>query len=161
MNKQHIIQLSDKERQYLENIIRKGTHKSRMIQRARVLLSSNTGTIDTVIAITVGISKPTVQRIRRRYCEEGMPSALNEKPRSGAPPKLTTKVEAYLVATACSTPPEGTQHWSLELLREQLIKKRKVQSISTVAIWHHLNDRGIKPWREKNVGDTLTHPRVH
>lgn len=160
MNKQYIIQLSDREHQYLESIIRKGTHKSRMIQRARVLLASNTGHTDKDIARTVGISKPTAQRIRRRYHEEGMESALSEKPRSGAPPKLTNRTEAYLVATACSAPPDGATHWSLELLREQLIKARKIKTISTVAIWHHLNNRGIKPWREKNVGDPNAHSRV-
>ena len=103
----------------------------------------------------------TAQRIRHRYCDEGIESALHEHPRSGAPPKLDTKREAFLIATACTTPPTGAAHWSLELLREKLIKTGKVKSISTVAIWNHLTNRGIKPWREKNVGHPRDHARIH
>jgi hypothetical protein len=56
-----------------------------------------------------------------------------------------------LVAIVCSDPPAGNDHWTLELLQKQMIKDKKVKSISTVALWKRLNNRGIKPWREKNA----------
>ncbi len=37
------------------------------------------------------ISRPTVNRIRKRYCQEGLDSAINDKPRSGAPPKFAVR----------------------------------------------------------------------
>jgi hypothetical protein len=80
-----------------------------------------------------------------------MDRALYDAARPGQAPKLDTKAEAHLVAIACTDPPEGSDHWTLELLQERMISDGKVDSISTVAIWKHLSKRGIKPWREKNV----------
>jgi hypothetical protein len=55
------------------------------------------------------------------------------------------------VALACSDPPEGSDHWTLELLQQKMIEDGKLTKISTVALWKRLKDRGIKPGREKNV----------
>src|SRR3989338_2017735 len=82
-------------------------------------------------------------------------------PRPGPPGKPPPKAEAYLVALACSAPPKGRDHWTLELLQERLIKENKVRSISTVAIWHRLRDREIKPWRGKKVGGAGSDPALH
>jgi len=161
MNKQHIVQLSKREHQYLESIIHKGKHTSREVVRAHILLKSHAGATEQEIVSAIGTSRSTVQRTRLHYATVGLERAMTEKSRSGAPPKLTDRAEAYLVAIACSAPPSGAAHWSLELLREKLITAREIKQISTVAIWNHLNDRGIKPWREKNVGDPNPHPRLH
>jgi len=150
-NKKHIIQLSDQERQQLKHITKRGTHQSRVIKRATILLKSDEGLIDKDIAAQTGVEKSTVERVRKRYAEEGLERALHDAPRPGKPPVLHDKAEARLVAIACSDPPEGIEHWTLELLQERLLADKIVDSISTVAIWHHLTERGIKPWREKNV----------
>ncbi len=52
-------------------------------------------------------TRVTVNRIRKRYCQEGLDSAINEKPRSGAPPKIDGTIEAQVTLLACSEPPEG------------------------------------------------------
>ena len=51
----------------------------------------------------------TVGRIRTRYVNEGLKSALSERARPGQKRKLSGKQEAHLVAIACSDPPERTQ----------------------------------------------------
>lgn len=157
MNKyqqKHRVKLSRKEKDQLEDITKKGKHNARVIKRAHILIQSAQNMKDKDIATVVGVSARTVENIRKRFVEGGMKSALYDAPRPGAPRKLDDKVDAYLVATACSSPPDGITHWTLELLQKKLIKDKKIKSISTVALWHHLNERGIKPWREKNVVHT-------
>ena len=147
----YTIQLSLKVQKELQNTTRKGNHNARVIIRARILLLSHQGKSDTSIGAQLETSKSSVHRVRKRYVKGGLKRALYDAPRLGQPPKLDTKAEAKLVAIACSDPPKGYAHWTLELLQKKLIKDKTVSSISTVAIWHHLKERGVKPWREKNV----------
>ncbi len=147
----HTITLSNQEKNQLKEITRKGKHSARVIKRARVLLKSEGGLIDKEIADQMEVEISTVERIRYRFAEGGITRALYDAPRSGQPGKLDVKAEAHLIATACSDPPEGRSRWTLEMLRKKIIKDKKVKTISTVAIWEHLTNRGIKPWLEKNV----------
>lgn len=154
MNKyqqKHIITLSSQQKKQLQNITRSGKHNTRVITRARVLLKSAGGLTDKNIGKQEGIHYTTVERIRTRFCDKGLDRAIYDAPRSGYPPKLNEKAEAHLVAIACSDPPEGRDHWTLELLQKRMIRDRKVKNISTVALWKRLKERGIKPWREKNI----------
>lgn len=147
----HIITLSNQEKNQLKEITRKGKHSARVIKRAQVLLKSESGLTDDEIASQINVVLSTVERIRYRFSEGGIERALYDAPRSGQPEKLDAKAEAHLIAIACSDPPEGRDRWTLELLQKQIIKDKKVKTISTVAIWNHLRNRGIKPWLEKNV----------
>jgi transposase len=152
----HTIQLSRKEVVQLYSIIKKGKHNARTIIRARILLRSHKGFGKDVIAAELSINRTTVQDVRDRYRNKengGLDRALYDAPRSGAPVKIDNTIESHLIAVACSTPPEGYDHWTLELLKERLRRDRDT-SVSTVAIWHHLNNRQVKPWREKNVVHT-------
>jgi transposase len=154
MNKyqqKHIITLGSRKRQRLQNITRKGKHNVHVIKRAQILLQSASGTKDADIAQLVGVTTRTVENVRKRFVTDGIERALYDAPRTGQPPKLDEGAEAHLVAIACSDPPQGSDRWTLELLRERMIKDKKVKTISTVALWKRLNNRGIKPWREKNV----------
>ena len=149
----HTIQLSSGELVQLQNIIKKGKHNARTTTRARILVLSHHGDGKDSIAKTLGVNRTTVQDVRDRYRAKengGLDRALYDAPRSGQPRKIDDKMEAHLIAVACSTPPEGHDRWTLKLLQKRL-KKDKKKNVSTVAIWHHLNDREIKPWREKNV----------
>jgi len=154
MNKphKHTVQLSSTELSQVQSIIRRGKHNGRVITRARILLFSHAGEGKDAVASRLAIGRSTVQRIRDRYRKSGLNDALAEAPRSGAPRKLTDAGEAHLVAVACSKPPEGYGQWTLGLMKEQLVKEGKVpKDITTVCLWQHLTERGIKPWREKNV----------
>lgn len=157
----HTIQLSKKERSHLDSIIHKGKRNTRVVTRARILLRSHEGIGKDALAKELGIGRSTVQRIRDRYRDGGMTHALEEDPRSGQPKKLNDKAESYLIATACSEPPEGSDHWTLELLAQQLMKEKRVQRISSVAVMHYLHRNDVKPWREKNVVYSGSNPGVH
>lgn len=163
MNKykqKHIVKLSDEQKALLENITKKGNHNARVIKRAKILLKSAEGFKDKDISILADMSKKTVERVRIRFAEEGIDRALYDNPRPGFPAKITDNIEAHLIAVACSNPPEGRNHWTLELLQERMVKDKKLKSISKVALWKHLDSRGIKPWLEKNVVHSGNNGRI-
>ena len=156
------VQLTRKEIEQLKRITRSGKHGSRIVNRARILLRSHEGEGKDAIAERLSIGRSTIQRIRDRYNSEGLDHALQENPRSGAPRRLNEAGETHLIAIACSNPPEGYGHWTLNLLKKQLVKDGKApKDITSVCLWQHLNAHGLKPWREKNVVRTQAHERVH
>jgi transposase len=95
-----------------------------------ILLKANEGLRDAQIMTEVSVSRPTVERIRKRFVEGGLEKALNEDPRPGQARKLDGRGEAVLIATACSQAPEGHAHWTLRLLAGKLVELEVVDSIS-------------------------------
>lgn len=149
-NQKHIVKLSSRQRAQLQDITKKGKHDARVIIRARILLTYSKKLSAIAVAEQVGTSDRTVERVRARFGEGGLKQSLYDAPRTGAPIKLTDDNEAHLVAIACSLPPKGTDHWTLELLQKKLKKDKKLD-ISNELIRIRLSNRDIKPWREKNV----------
>lgn len=149
------VRLSADDRERLRSTIRKGKHLARVIHRARILLRLDGGETPACIARAEEVCERTVVRICDRL-SEGLDRALFDAPRSGRPATLDDESEAHLVAIVCTDAPEGTEHWTLDLLRERMLKDKKT-SACRVTLWHTLHERGIKPWREKNV----VHPEAH
>ncbi len=98
--------------------------------RAHILLSADEARTDKHIAQALHTSPSTVERTRRRFVEGGLEHALNESPRPGGKRKLDGHKEAYLMALACSNPPEGKKRWSMQMLADRLVKLKVVDEIS-------------------------------
>ncbi len=130
MDKKWVIHLDTKRREKLEAIIKKGKSSARTIRRAQVLLFADEGKKDKEIALLLKCAESSVYCTRRRYCEEGLEMALQEKARSGRPEKLVGKSRAYLIALACSEPPEGRACWTMQLLTDRCISLELVDSIT-------------------------------
>jgi transposase len=136
--KKYHVNLSIEERRELEKMTRKGEIKARKFKRAMILLKADEGLTDKEIMAAVDTSRPTVERIRKRFVEGGLDKALtvkctvlcNEDPRPGQERKLDGRGEAILIATACSKAPEGHDHWTLRLLADKLVELGVVGSIS-------------------------------
>jgi transposase len=128
--KKYFINLTEEEHRTLVDMTRKGTVKARKFKRAMILLRANEGLSDPQIMDAVQVSRPTVERIRKRYVEGGLEKALNEDPRPGQRRKLDGRGEAFLIATACSDAPEGHDHWTLRLLADRLVELAIVDSVS-------------------------------
>ena len=94
-------------------MLHKGIHSARKLDRIRIQLFAEQDKKDKEIAKIVDVTEQTVSNIRKRFFHEGLESALNERPRPGAPLKLDDKGEAYAIATACSNPPEGRTCWTM------------------------------------------------
>ena len=128
------VQLKENEIKFLNEHIKKGERKAREIYRTNILLLANKGEKDKKIAEILSIHRHTVWRIKKRYKEEGLESALQDKPRSGQPKKYKIKHEAEIAAVACTDPPEGRKRWTLELLQEELKKKEGFETINRESI---------------------------
>lgn len=124
------IKLKAKEEKVLKALISKGTEKARKITRCRILLLCHANRPKKEIASAFSVDLNTISNVCRRYLEEGLEAAINEKPRPGAPTLFDGKVRAKITALACSTPPEGRSQWSLRLLADKAVELTLVDSIS-------------------------------
>jgi transposase len=89
---------------------------------AQILPAADAGVGDEVIASSVSVGGSTVYQTKRRFVDGNLELALSEDTRSGAPRKLSGKETALLVATACSSPPEGRKRWTLVLLAGAMVR---------------------------------------
>ena len=112
--KKYLITLGDEEREQLDQLLHGGTHATRKVTRARILLKAAEGWEDGAIAAALSVGRATVERLRQRFVEEGL-GALEERPRPGTQPKLDEKAEA------CSGAPEGRKRWTLHLLADRVV----------------------------------------
>jgi transposase len=136
------VELSTDERRSLKTLLRRGTSAARVQTRARVLDLLHRGEHPTGIAATLGLSLPTVFNIKQRYLEEGLDSALQDKPRSGTPRRIAAEARAKLTALACSDAPEGHARWTLRLLADRAVSLGFVDSISHNAVRQILKKTG-------------------
>jgi transposase len=148
MNIRYHVELSEAERCELTALVGSGKHYARKIKRAQILLAADGGLSDEDIAVAVAVGGSTVYRTKRRFVEGNLEAALNEEPRAGADRKLTSNEEALLVATACSSPPEGRARWTLELLAGAMVKLTDHDSLSRETVRRRLAENHLKPWRK-------------
>lgn len=130
MGKVKILQLKPEDQQELRRLTQSGTLNSRKLNRCRILLLAAQGKSKREIAQILNKSFTTVVTICNRYISGGLDNALNEKPRPGAPTIFSGRQKAKITALACSSPPEGSSHWSLRLLSDKAIELNIVESIS-------------------------------
>jgi hypothetical protein len=67
---------------------------------------------------------------------EGLPAALDHRPQPARPAKIKIKgtVERKLVQLACSDPPEGRCHWTLQLLADELVVLGLIDRVSVETV---------------------------
>jgi transposase len=128
------VTLTDEERDRLDGLTRKGTASVRMVRRAQTLLLAADEQRDEDIAKALRIGVATVERTRRRCVEEGVEASLRERPRPGARPKLGPKEQAFVVALACTKPPEGRRRWTMQMLADRVVELEMVPDITDEAI---------------------------
>lgn len=128
MKKQHVT-LSETDRTYLNNLIRKGDQPVRIYKRALVLLELDRGVTYTSVMKTVRLSQPTVSGLAKQYRHIGL-DCLEDQPRSGRPIEFDGTVRAKITALACSEAPDGYGQWSLRLLAEKAVELEYCDSIS-------------------------------
>jgi transposase len=134
--KKYRVTLTAEERGELESMISRGKADARKLAHARILLQADEADgaparTDEEVASALDASTRTVERVRRRFVEEGLQSALLPKPTKRVYARaLDGAQEAHLIALACSAPPEGKRRWTLRLLAERMVELTYVGSIS-------------------------------
>jgi len=139
--KKYIVTLTTDEREILSNIVFKGKHKSQKILNALILLDCDTGEFQTSrstneeIARVLNISMKKIDRVKKRFVEEGFDFALDKRKGDRVyEKKADGDFEAHLIALSCSAPPEGFARWSLRLLAEKVVELDYIDSISHEAV---------------------------
>ena len=152
MKKIHAISLPKKDLTLLQALVKSGDIKVQVLRRAQILLKAHQKLKDPEIARHLSCNDRTVAEVRKRYSIGGLERALYDVKRPGRPVVLDGADKAKIVALACTTPPEGYSHWTLDLLVEHggvSLGRTKVATI--------LKENKLKPWREKNVVHSKTH----
>jgi transposase len=150
------IRLTKEEVDVLKSIINKGLHTSHTFSVAYILLNCDDGeysdkVVNEQISKVLRVSMRTIDRVKKRFVEEGLESALRRKkgPRV-YDIKLDGDVEAKLVQLCCSRPPAGYSRWSLRLLADKMVELNYVESISHVSVGSILKKTNLSlgKWRD-------------
>ncbi len=137
--KKYIVELTSEERKQLQQLVKKGKVAGYKIRHAQMLLKADQGNhgplwSDAQIAEVFAAHVTTVERLRKRFVEQGLDAALERNKRDNYTRKLDGDAEAHLIAIACSKPPAGRNEWSLRLLADRLVELSVVDSISYMTV---------------------------
>jgi hypothetical protein len=142
------VALEKEEREELERIVQKGSHRSQKVVNALVLLNCDQGQFQSQqmknedVAAVLRISMRKIDRVKRRFVEEGLETALTgRKGERMYERKADGDFEAHVVALSCSEPPEGYVRWSLRLLADRAVELRYIDSISYETVRRLLKKR--------------------
>ena len=138
--KRYIVSLTQEERAILKTLTTKGKASARKINHAMILLQADInqpkgGYTDEQISNALNISTRTIERVRQRFVQESLESALQPRPKKSLKfKKIDGEAEARLIALACSQAPQGYNRWTLRLLAEEMVTLEYVESISHEAV---------------------------
>lgn len=136
MKKKYIVTLTEEEQRILREMLSRGKAAARKLMHARILLKADAGPggpnwNDAAIAEGLEVGRATVERVRKRFVEEGFEASLQRrKPRREYARTLDGDGEAHLIALACSPAPEGRSRWTLRLLADRMVALEYVDAVS-------------------------------
>ena len=136
----YTIKLTKAEVDELKSIINKGSHTSQTFRAAYILLNCDEGEYsekitNEQISKVLKIGMRTIDRVKKRFFEEGLETVLERRPSSrNYDSKVDGDTEAKLVTLCCSNPPEGFAKWSLRLLADKMVELNYIESISHVTV---------------------------
>jgi len=141
--------ISPRDRKEILELI-KSAKDARVIYRANALNLRDKGLSAAEVADFLEITVRTVFNIQKNYEEGGLAKALYDDPRPGTPAKFDDRIKAQIVAIVCSCPPEGFDRWTLNLIKERVVKSKITKDISRETVRVILQEHDLKPWRQKS-----------
>ena len=142
------VTLDREERDSLVAITQKGNHQSRKVLNALILLNCDQGEFQDCwmknedVAAVLKISMRKIDRVKKRFVEEGLDVALNgRKGQRVYQKKADGDFEAHLVALSCGQPPKGFSQWSLRLLADRVVELNYIDNISYETVRRVLKKR--------------------
>lgn len=140
VNQKYHVELSEAERQAVQEMLRSEDMPKSIRNRCSVLLVADreVGVPPTQkeIAVRCGVSELTVFNLTKQYSTEGIKACLRRRVHASPPnpPLVTGEKEARIIAMACGAPPKGYSRWSVRLLTERVIELQIVESIGRETI---------------------------
>jgi len=150
MSPRYRVTLTDKERNDLGALTRRGKTHARRVIRARALLLCDAGPNGPAwkvpdVAEALGITSRTVEHLKKRFVEDGLDVALERKTREKPPREVVFDgaFEARLLALACSETPAGYQRWTVRLLADKVVELNIAPSVSHMTIQRALKKMNL------------------
>lgn len=151
------VTLTQSEREELEAIKAKGSHRSQKVLNALILLNCDQGefqpdrSTNEQIRRVLGISERKINRVKKRFVEEGFEVALGgKKAERDYKKKVDGDLEAKIIATSCSTPPKGFLRWSLRMLADRMVELDYVDELSHETVRQVLKKTKSNPGNKTN-----------
>lgn len=155
MNHKYIVTLTEEERETLRALIEKGKTQGYRIKHAQILLKldeipeNREWTYDK-IKDAYHATPHTICQIAKRFVTDGLEAALGRKEQVNRHKKVDGRVEAHIIAIACSEAPEGRERWTLQLIADELVRLGVVDSISDTAVMNTLKKTSLSLGKRKN-----------
>ena len=148
MNKKYIVRLTAKEKKELENLVKKGKTQAYRIKHANILLAVDAdgpNWPDHQTANAYKCHENTVRNVRQRFVEQGFEAALERKKQLDPSRKriIDGENEARLISVACSKPPKGSAKWTMQMLADELVALKVVDSVSGQTVWRTLKKTNL------------------
>ncbi len=159
-----VIELSARQQEDLERLVRSSTAEQRLVLRARIVLAAAQGGLNRDLAQDLGVDADTVGLWRRRWAAaqerlaavEQSPRTsdlgrciteiLVDAPRSGWPGIFTPEQIVEIIAIACEKPEQESDrpvtHWTPREVADEAVKRQIVPSISTRTVGRFLKAGG-------------------
>jgi hypothetical protein len=139
MKKRYIVTLTEEEREELKRLIQKGKTQGYRIKHAQILLKQDekpeneSWTIER-IGEAFSASETMICGVAKRFVEQGLKAALGRKEQINRCRKVDGRVEAHIIAIACSEPPQGRERWTMQLIADEVVRMNVVESISDTTV---------------------------
>ena len=163
------VKVSEKQWAVLQELSRSRTVAKGIVQRALILVRGVQGLLNEQIAVEVGLNRQQVGVWRQRWRDawdslcvwectephrlrEAILEVLADAPRPGSPGKVTAEQVAQILAVACESPKLSGRpitRWTHRELREEVIKREIVASISVAQVGRYLQQAALQPHRSK------------
>ena len=155
--RKYTITLTEEEVNELKEIARKGTHRSQKVLNAIILLNCDEGefrigrSLNKEITSVLDVSMKKIDRVKKRFVEEGLSIALNGRKGSRIyKRKADGDFEAHLVALSCSKPPDGFAKWSLRLLADKVVELKYIDNVSYETIRRVLKKTNLNLGKQRD-----------
>ena len=155
--RKYTITLTEEEVNELKEIARKGTHRSQKVLNALILLNCDEGefrigrSLNKEITSVLDVSMKKIDRVKKRFVEEGLSIALNGRKGSRIyKRKADGDFEAHLVALSCSKPPDGFAKWSLRLLADKVVELKYIDNVSYETIRRVLKKTNLNLGKQRD-----------
>lgn len=154
------IELSDRQRNLLDKIVRRQTSPQQQMRRASLILSMDEGNNNQQAALNVGVHRESVQQWRSRWLasvprltavemsgvsdkelQSIIEEVLMDELREGVPVKFTAQQVTQIIAIACEDPQRSGRpisQWSASLIAQEAILRGIVETISARSVQRFL-----------------------
>lgn len=161
--------VSVRQHEILTEFSRSRSEPGAIVKRATVILKAFAGALNEDIAQEVSLERKQVGIWRKRWqdgwdglctleCQkplqlrEAIREMLRDAYRSGCHGKFTAEQVTAIIALACEPPSQSDRpgtHWTYWELRDEVIKRKIVESISVAQVGRYLREAAVQPHRRK------------